>query len=106
VKVRPEWTVSETFDPAQDRPEVATVSTYAPWTPATGCRRRVDSAGSCLPPTGASSDDDDEVISVAPRPRRTRSQLVSKYGFNAIPVVNEDMRPLGIITVDDVIDVP
>jgi magnesium transporter len=46
-----------------------------------------------------------EVVSVPPTaPQDEVARLVSKYGFNALPVVT-DGKPLGIITADDVIDV-
>lgn len=40
-------------------------------------------------------DDDQEQV----------AQLFSKYGYQAIPVIDDDSRMVGIITVDDVIDV-
>ncbi len=38
-------------------------------------------------------------------PQEEVAQLVSKYDVYAIPVVDEENRPVGIVTVDDVIDV-
>ncbi|MEO8430211.1 MAG: magnesium transporter [Acidobacteriota bacterium] len=38
-------------------------------------------------------------------PQEEVARLVSKYDVHAIPVVDESNRPLGIVTVDDVIDV-
>ncbi len=38
-------------------------------------------------------------------PQEEVARLVSKYDVHAIPVVDEQNRPLGIVTVDDVIDV-
>jgi magnesium transporter len=38
-------------------------------------------------------------------PQEEVARLVSKYDVHAIPVVDEENRPLGIVTVDDVIDV-
>lgn len=46
-----------------------------------------------------------EVVSVPPdAPHDLVAGLVSKYGFNALPVVSADGKALGIITVDDVVD--
>ena len=38
-------------------------------------------------------------------PQEEVARLVSKYDVHAIPVVDDENRPLGIVTVDDVIDV-
>ena len=49
---------------------------------------------------------DDNVISVAPETDQEEVALiVSKYDLKAIPVVNRNQSLLGIITVDDIIDV-
>ena len=49
---------------------------------------------------------DDQVISVAPETdQEDVSLLVSKYDLTTIPVVNKNNGLLGIITVDDIIDV-
>lgn len=46
-----------------------------------------------------------EVISVPPDAQQEEvARLVSKYGFNALPVVDAHGRPLGVVTVDDVVD--
>lgn len=48
----------------------------------------------------------DEVVSVTPdTPQDEVARLVSKYSFSALPVVDDTGRILGIVTVDDVIDV-
>jgi magnesium transporter len=48
----------------------------------------------------------DQVISVSPETdQEEASQLVSRYDLDAIPVVSKSNQILGIITVDDVIDV-
>ncbi|MBL8113292.1 MAG: magnesium transporter, partial [Acidobacteria bacterium] len=105
VKVRPEWTVSETFDHLRKiDPEVATVADlYA--VDADDRLVGVVSLRKLLPSPPDKRIESmmtTEVISVAPTATQDEvAQLVSKYGFNAIPVVNEDMRTLGIITVDD-----
>jgi len=36
--------------------------------------------------------------------RKEIAEMISKYDFNALPVVDDDNRILGIITVDDIID--
>ena len=49
---------------------------------------------------------DDNVISVTPdMDQEEVSRLVAKYDLKAIPVVNRKGALLGIITVDDIIDV-
>nr|WP_027870633.1 magnesium transporter [[Eubacterium] cellulosolvens] len=49
---------------------------------------------------------DDQVISVLPETdQEEAAHLVSRYDLNAIPVVSNSKQILGIITVDDVIDV-
>jgi magnesium transporter len=48
----------------------------------------------------------DEVVSVTPEtPQEEVARLVSRYSFSALPVVDDTGRILGIVTVDDVIDV-
>lgn len=48
----------------------------------------------------------DEVVSVPPEsPQEEVSQLTSNYDLVALPVVDQDGRLLGVVTVDDVIDV-
>ncbi|HJW94037.1 MAG TPA: magnesium transporter [Thermoanaerobaculia bacterium] len=45
---------------------------------------------------------------VASKPETTQEEvarIVSKYSFNALPIVDEQHRILGIVTVDDVVDV-
>jgi len=47
-----------------------------------------------------------EVVSVAPdMPQEEVSQITSNYDLVALPVVDADKRLLGVVTVDDVIDV-
>lgn len=49
---------------------------------------------------------EDNVISVEPETdQEDVARLVSKYDLHAIPVVNKRMGIIGIITVDDIIDV-
>nr|MDQ5873144.1 magnesium transporter [Acidobacteriota bacterium] len=109
VTIRPDWTVAETLDHLKKvDPEVETVqSLYV-------------------------VDDHDHLVGYvslrrlfpAPRERRIGelmerrlmtvrpdtsqeevARMVSKYDVHSIPVVDEENRPLGIVTVDDVIDV-
>ena len=48
----------------------------------------------------------ENVISVGPEMDQEEvAKLVSKYDLKAIPVVNQRMAILGIVTVDDIIDV-
>ena len=47
-----------------------------------------------------------EVVAAKPdTPQEEAARIVSKYSFNALPVVDEQHRILGIVTVDDVVDV-
>ena len=107
--IRPEWTVAETLDHLKRiDPEVETVqSLYAldpngrlvgyvalrrlfPAPPGPQDRRHDGAAA----PDRAADATQEEV-----------ARLVSKYDVHAIPVVDEENRLLGIVTVDDVIDI-
>src|SRR5258706_1922616 len=107
--IRPEWTVGETLEHLKRiDPEVETIqSLYA-----------VDADGHLVgavslrklfpaPPERKISDlMNRSVRSVRPEtPQEEVARLVSKYDIHSIPVVDEENRPLGIVTVDDVIDV-
>jgi len=47
-----------------------------------------------------------EVITAGPEtPQDEVARIVSKYSFNALPIVDEQNHILGIVTVDDVVDV-
>lgn len=109
AKVRPEWTVAETLDHLKKiDPEVETIQTiYA-----------VDDEGhlvgavalrKLLPQSGdrkVAELLDRRVATVrADTPQEEVARLVSKYDVYVIPVVDDENRPLGIVTVDDVIDV-
>jgi magnesium transporter len=107
--IRPEWTVAETLDQLKRiDPEVETVqSLYA--LDANGrlvgyvALRRLFPA----PPDRKIADIMERRLLTA-RPDASQEEvarLVSKYDVHAIPVVDEDNRLLGIVTVDDVIDV-
>lgn len=107
--IRPDWTVAETLDQLKRiDPEVETVqSLYA--LDANGllvgyvALRRLFPA----PPDRKIADIMERRLLTA-RPDASQEEvarLVSKYDVHAIPVVDEDNRLLGIVTVDDVIDV-
>ena len=107
--IRPEWTVAETLEHLKKiDPEVETVqSLYA-----------VDEQGHLVgavslrklfpaPPEKKIADlMNRRLVSVHPdAPQEEVASLVSKYDVHSIPVVDEENRPIGIVTVDDVIDV-
>jgi len=47
-----------------------------------------------------------ELVTARPdTPQDEVARIVSKYSFNALPIVDENNRILGIVTVDDVVDV-
>jgi magnesium transporter len=109
ARINPEWTVAETLEHLKRiDPEVETIqSLYA-----------VDSNGHLVGAVSlrklfpAPSDKRIEelmarnLMTVRPdTPQEQVARLVSKYDIHAIPVVDEQNRPLGIVTVDDVIDV-
>ena len=107
--IRPEWTVSETLDHLKKiDPEVETVqSLYA-----------VDERGRLVgyvslrhlfpaPPDRKIADMmERRLLTVSTdTPQEEVARLVSKYDVHAIPVIDQDNRLLGIVTVDDVIDI-
>jgi magnesium transporter len=109
ARIRPEWTVAETLDHLRKiDPEVETVqSLYA-----------VDERGHLVgyvslrklfpaPPEKKIADLMEKALKIVrpDTPQEEVARLVSKYDLHAIPVVDEENRPLGIVTVDDVIDV-
>jgi magnesium transporter len=109
AKVRPEWTVAEALEHLKKvDPEVETIqSLYA-----------VDAEGhlagavslrklfAASPEKKISELMNKSVLSVRPdTPQEEVARQVSKYDIHSIPVVDEDNKPLGIVTVDDVIDV-
>jgi magnesium transporter len=108
-KVRPEWTVAETLEHLKKiDPEVETIQTiYA-----------VDGEGHLVgavplrrllpqPPDRKIGELLDRRVPTVrtDTPQEDVAKLVSKYDVYLIPVVDEDNRPVGIVTVDDVIDV-
>jgi magnesium transporter len=109
AKVRPEWTVAETLEHLKKiDPEVETIQTiYA-----------VDDEGHLVggvalrrllpqPPDRRIGELLDRRVPTVrtDTPQEEVAKLVSKYDVYLIPVVDEDNRPVGIVTVDDVIDV-
>jgi magnesium transporter len=109
AKIRPEWTVAETLDHLKRiDPEVETVqSLYA-----------VDEGGRLVgyvalrrlfpaPPDRKIAEMmERRLLTVkADAPQEEVARLVSKYDVHAIPVVDAESRLLGIVTVDDVIDI-
>jgi magnesium transporter len=107
--IRPEWTVAETLDHLKRiDPEVETVqSLYA-----------VNEEGRLVgyvslrrlfpaPPGRRISEMmERRLLTVSvDTPQEEVAKMVSKYDVHAIPVVNADNRLLGIVTVDDVIDI-
>ncbi len=107
--IRPQWTVGETLDHLKRiDPEVETVqSLYA-----------VDDRGRLVgyvplrrlfpaPPDRKIADMmERRLLTVrADATQEEVARLVSKYDVHAIPVVDEENRLLGIVTVDDVIDI-
>ena len=109
VKVGPDWTVAETMAHLRKiDPEVATVADlYA--VDERGRLVGVMSLRKLLPAEPERKVWElmtHDVISVSPTtPQEEVARLVSKYGFNAMPVVSEEGKALGVVTVDDVVDV-
>ncbi|MGZ5476016.1 MAG: magnesium transporter [Thermoanaerobaculia bacterium] len=109
VRIRPEQTVQVALDGLRAiDPQVATVADlYA--VDANGRLEGVVSLRRLLPADpGASiaSLMTREVVAATPEtPQDEVARLVSKYGFSALPVVDAENRILGIVTVDDVVDV-
>ena len=107
--VRPEWTVAEALEHLKRvDPEVETIqSLYAvnadgQLAGAVSLRKLFRS-----PPEKKIAElMNRNVRSVHPdAPQEEVARLVSKYDIHSIPVVDDQNRPLGIVTVDDVIDV-
>jgi magnesium transporter len=109
VRVRPEQTVQSVLDGLRSiDPQVATVADlYA--VDATDRLQGVVSLRRLLPADPSATVGalmTREVVSAAPdTPQDEVARLVSKYSFSALPVVDGDDRILGIVTVDDVVDV-
>ncbi len=109
VKVAPGWTVAETMAHLRKiDPEVATVADlYA--VDEKGRLVGVMSLRKLLPSEPGRKVWElmtHDVISVLPEtPQEEVARLVAKYGFNAMPVVSSEGKALGVVTVDDVVDV-
>jgi magnesium transporter len=105
----PDWTVAETLEHLKKiDPEVETIQTiyavdrHGHLAGAITLRKLLPAA----PDRKVSELMDRRVASVrAETPQEEVAKLVSKYDVHAIPVVDDENRPLGIVTVDDVIDV-
>src|SRR5262249_1323352 len=109
VRIRPEQTVQQVLDELRTiDPHVATVADlYA--VDANDRLQEVVSVRRLLPANPratVASLMTREVVSAAPEtPHDEVARQVSKYGFSALPVIDTENRILGIITVDDVVDV-
>ncbi len=107
--IRPEWTVVEALEHLKRvDPEVETIqSLYA--VNSDGQLAGAVSLRKLFPASPEKKISDlmnRNVQSVRPEtPQEEVARLVSKYDIHSIPVVDDHNRPLGIITVDDVIDV-
>jgi magnesium transporter len=109
ARIRPEWTVSETLEHLKKiDPEVETVQTLYV----------VDNHGHLIGDlalrklfAAAAEKKVSDLMNKAPTaakpdtPQEEVARLVSKYDVHAIVVVDEQHHPIGIVTVDDVIDV-
>jgi magnesium transporter len=109
VRVKPDWTVEEAF--AHLRwidPEVETVNDIYVLNPekqligVISLRELVRSPASSI----IREIMQPEVITVSPETdREDVARLVARYDFLAMPVVNENNRLLGIITIDDIVHI-
>jgi len=109
VKLKPEWTVAETLEHLKKiDPEVATVADLYV-VDASDRLVGVLSLRKLLPAPPQKKIFElmtAELIAVKPDTKQDEvARLVSKYGFNALPVVDDERHGLGIVTVDDVVDV-
>lgn len=107
--IRPEWTVAETLDHLKRiDPEVETVQSLYALDPNGRLVGYVALRRLFPAPPGRRIADMMERRLLTVRPDATQEEvarLVSKYDVHAIPVVDEENRLLGIVTVDDVIDI-
>jgi magnesium transporter len=108
IRVRPEQTVQEVLDGLRTiDPEVATVANLYV-VDGNGVLHGVVSLRRLLPaPPRATIHllmTREVVFARAETPQDEVARLVAKYSFNALPVVDAQNRILGIVTVDDVID--
>jgi len=110
VRLDLSWTVAQSMDHLRRiDPEVATVADLYVLDTADDYLKGVVSLRKLLPAAPEvriASIMTREVISVPPEASQDEvAALVAKYGFSAIPVVDAQNRPLGIVTIDDVVDV-
>ena len=107
--IRPEWTVAEALEHLRKvDPEVETIqSLYA--VDAEGHLAGAVSLRKLFPASPDRKISDlmnKNVLTVRPdTPQEEVARQVSKYDIHSIPVVDGSNKPLGIVTVDDVIDV-
>jgi magnesium transporter len=109
VRARPGQTVQQVLDALRSiDPQVATVANLY----VVDDRDRLQGVVSLrhlLPASPAATVDSlmtREMIAAKPEtPQDEVARIVSKYSFNALPVVDDEHRILGIVTVDDVVDV-
>jgi magnesium transporter len=109
VSIGPDWTVTRALDELRRiDPRVATVANLY----VVDAEERlvgVVSLRTLLPARGEATIGSlmiSEVVSVTPTEEQEEvARLVSKYSFSALPVVDDSGRILGIVTVDDVLDV-
>ena len=109
ARIRPEWTVAETLEHLKKiDPEVETIQSlyavdqYGHLVGAVSLRKLFSA------PADKRIEDLMARHPLAVRPDTSQEEaarLVSKYDVHAIPVIDEEDKPLGIVTVDDVIDV-
>ncbi|HEV7243246.1 MAG TPA: magnesium transporter [Thermoanaerobaculia bacterium] len=109
VRIRPEQNVQEVLDGLRTiDPEVATVANLYV-VDRNGVLHGVVSLRRLLPAaprTAIQSLMTREIVSArADTPQDEVARLVSKYSFNALPIVDAQNHILGIVTVDDVVDV-
>jgi len=109
VRVRPEWTVEQTLDYLrQVGPDIETIY----YLYAVDTRQRL--VGICSLREGVLSDPskrieqimETDLVVVHPETDQEEvASLLSKYDLLAVPVVDELGRMLGIVTIDDVVDI-
>ncbi|HEV7767693.1 MAG TPA: magnesium transporter [Thermoanaerobaculia bacterium] len=109
VSIGPDWTVTRALDELRRiDPRVATVANLYVVDPDERLVGVV-SLRTLLPARGEATIGSlmiSEVVSVTPTEAQEEvARLVSKYSFSALPVVDDSGRILGIVTVDDVLDV-
>jgi magnesium transporter len=109
VRLRPEQTVKDVLDGLRAiDPEVATVANLYV-VDASGVLHGVVSLRRLLPADPRATMRSlmtREIVSARPDTSQDEvARIVSKYSFNALPIVDAQNRIVGIVTVDDVVDV-